>query len=114
MVDIRTDIHDEVDRLIDAGVVALEGDKVGDAHRLFREAYEKNPNDPRATSYYGLTMVLIEDKLHSGLEMCIKACRGGESLDPLLYLNLGRLYIKAGKKREAVGAFRRGLQIDSA
>jgi hypothetical protein len=43
MVEIRTEMHAEVDRLIDSGIDALDAKQIKDAHRLFREAFEKNP-----------------------------------------------------------------------
>lgn len=111
MVEIRTELHGEVDRLTETGVQAMEANQLKDAHRLFREAYEKNPNDPKAQSYYGYTLALVEDKVHKGIELCMKAINSAEP-DPNFFLNIGLLYLKLNRRREAVGAFKRGLQID--
>jgi hypothetical protein len=34
-------------------------------------------------------------------------------LYPVFYLNLGRAYLAAGKKKDAIDAFRKGLQYDN-
>ena len=112
MVEIRTDMHEEIDRLLTGGVSALENKEVEAAHRMFREAYEKNPEDTKAQSYYGYTLAVVEDKVHKGLELCNKACRSGDAVDALLFNNLALVYLKLNRKREAVGAFKRGLKID--
>ena len=111
MVEIRTELHEEVDRLIDSGKMAMDSGSIEDAHRLFREAYEKNPNDPHAMSYYGYTISQVEDKAHRGLELCQQAIKTSV-IDPHFFLNIAMIYIKLGRKREAVGAFKKGLQID--
>lgn len=111
MVEVRTGLHEEVDRLTESGIQALEAKQLKDAHRLFREAFEKMPDDPRACSFYGYTLAIVEDKLHKGIEMCMKAINSAHP-DAYFFLNIGLLYIKLNKRREAVGAFKRGLQID--
>ena len=111
MVEVRTQMHEEVDRLVDSGITALDNNQLKDAHRLFREAYELNPSSPHAASYYGYTLAMVEDKIHKGIELCIAAIRSSEP-DPMFFLNIGLLYLRLNKKREAVGAFRKGLEID--
>ncbi len=111
MVDIRTELHDQIDQLVTSGISALEQNQLRDALMLFREAYEKNPDDPHACSYFGYTMGIVENKPHRGLELCMKAINT-DQIDPMFYHNIAMLYVKIGKKREAVGAFKKGLQID--
>lgn len=80
-----------------------------------------HPEEPVILSYYGSLQALVDKKYRSGVDNCTKAIvlltkRRGidkEALYPVLYLNLGRAYIAAGKKPNAVSAFNQGLRYDS-
>ncbi|UCG79043.1 MAG: hypothetical protein JSV21_04230 [Nitrospirota bacterium] len=79
------------------------------------------PNDPFLLSYYGCLDAIVNGNHRKGIETC-KASFGAlkEKLPfgeifflPMLYLNLGRAYLAAGKKKNAIGAFNKGLDIDA-
>lgn len=78
------------------------------------------PEEPILLSYYGSLQALVDRKYRSGTENCAKAIAllarhhsvGKEILYPVLYLNLGRAYVAAGKKKNAVVAFNQGLKFD--
>ena len=78
------------------------------------------PEEPILLSYYGSLQALVDRKYRSGTDNCTKAIAllskhrgvGKDMLYPVLYLNLGRAYVAAGKKTNAVIAFRQGLKYD--
>ena len=64
----------------------------------------------RYLSYYGLSRA----KAHGATPQVIQACETAsrrDSLNPDLFLNLGRVYLLAGKTTKALAAFRRGLEL---
>ena len=77
------------------------------------------PEDALLLSYYGCLKAKLGTGVKEGISDCQKAIRhtgrlpfGAEFFFPVLYLNLGRAYLAAGKKKEAIGAFEKGLAAD--
>jgi tetratricopeptide (TPR) repeat protein len=98
------------------GHAALKSRDFRNAAALFRKALEldkernKRRPDMRYLSYYGLSLA------HAGLshKVAIEACGSAASKqrnDPLLFLNLGRVYRLAGKRIQAIRAFESGLAL---
>lgn len=91
-----------------------------DALDLLRKGIEMYPGDPLLMSYCGCLYSIAGKKHKEGIKMCrdaIKQLDSSVSLEkevyyPSFYLNLGRAYLGAGKKRDAVSAFNLGLQAD--
>lgn len=91
------------------------------ALRLLSEALEKHPDDPFLLSYYGCLEATANKNYTFGIDTCLVAIEylkkkvplGEEFFSPVLYLNLGRAYLGAGKRKEALDAFRLGLAIDA-
>jgi len=91
------------------------------AFELLQQAAIQFPNDPFILTYYGCLLAIVDKKYRSGVETCRKAIAllkkastfGEEMLYPVFYLNLGRAYLAAGKKDDAISAFKKGLQFDS-
>jgi tetratricopeptide (TPR) repeat protein len=62
----------------------------------------------------------VNNSPEEGIAICLKALKrldetipfGSEFFYPVFYLNLGRAYLKADKKQEAVAAFYQGLKND--
>ncbi len=87
---------------------------------LLAEALEQHPGDPFLLSYYGCLDAVVNRNYKRGIEACKKAIKalkeklpfGEEFYYPSFYLNLGRAYLAAGKKKVAVNAFNRGLRVD--
>jgi tetratricopeptide (TPR) repeat protein len=104
------------------------GDYINEANRLLRtfrkkaalhvieEGLEKFPSDPLLLSFNGFLLAYVEKKFANGIRVCEDAVRklNGSSRDRgVMYLNLGKAYVAANRKVEAVEAFRKGLEADS-
>ena len=98
----------------------LKGNKRS-AYAVVQRAFVMHPEDTFILSYYGFLQAVVDKKYRSGVDNCTKAIAmlkrktspGKEILYPLLYLNLGRAYMAAGKKKHAVVAFNQGLHHDA-
>jgi tetratricopeptide (TPR) repeat protein len=92
-----------------------------EAFSLLQQASIHFPEDPFILSYYGCLQALVDKKYRTGIETCKKALVlikkgssfGEEMLYPVFYLNLGRAYVAAGKKKEALETFYKGLKFDN-
>ncbi len=111
MVDILTEKNKEAEEIFREGLGLFEDDRMAEAHKLFERAYELDPENPIIASYYGLTCALQYDFVSKGLELCKKAADKGIP-DPILWLNLAKIYIRKGDRRSAVVALQRGLRIE--
>ena len=95
--------------------------KQKDAYRLLQQASIQFPDDPLILSYFGCLQAIVDKKYRTGVETCKKAIAllkktssfGEEVLYPVFYLNLGRAYVAAGKKQDAIEAFTKGLKYDN-
>ncbi len=92
------------------------------ALRVLSEALEHYPDDPFLLSYYGCLDAIANKNYKNGIETCLMAIEnlkkeapsGKKFLYPVFYLNLGRAYLAADRKKEAIDAFNKGIKIDSA
>jgi tetratricopeptide (TPR) repeat protein len=83
-------------------------------------ALEDFPSDLFLLSYKGYLTAMVEGKPDEGVKICKDAIDklessvpfGSDFFYPLFYLNLGKAYLEANKKRDAVTAFEKGLQND--
>ena len=90
------------------------------AYDVVKGAIFVYPQDILVLSYHGCLQAIVEKKYRKGVEDCNKALQilerkeesGSEVLYPLLYLNLGKAYVAAGKRKEAIDAFHLGLHYD--
>lgn len=90
------------------------------ALKLLTAALEQYPNEPFVLSYYGCLDTILNKNYTYGIDTCSKAIEivkeripfGREFFYPILYLNLGRAYLAAGNKKEAIEAFYGGLAFD--
>ncbi len=90
------------------------------ALETLREALTKFPADPFLLSYYGCLIAVVENDVREGIRICEEAIKsldtampfGSEFFYPVFYLNLGRTYLKARKKADAIKAFLEGLRHD--
>jgi len=109
----KNDYFEEVQQLLRRG-------NAKSALNTINHALEKFPDDPFLLSYYGCLFALVEDNPKQGIKICEDAIRklnssmpfGTEFFYPVFYLNLGRAYLKGGRKKEAVAAFDEGLKND--
>ena len=87
---------------------------------LVRRAIEDYPSDLFLLSYRGYLTATVENKPEEGIRICRDAIErlgssvpfGSEFFYPVFYLNLGRAYLEAGRKKDAIAAFEKGLRND--
>jgi tetratricopeptide (TPR) repeat protein len=85
-----------------------------------RDALKIFPDDPFFLSYYGCLLAVVENNVSEGIKRCRDAINrldadmplGREFHYPVLYLNLGRAYLKGRRKKDAIAAFKKGLKND--
>ncbi len=77
----------------------------------FEEACRLDPGNARALSHRGLCLALFEGRVEEGIALCRRAV-DLEFYRAEHYLNLGKACLQAGRKREAIQAFRHGRIVD--
>ena len=95
----------------------LKKKKYESALKLVTAALEQYPDEPILLSYYGYLEALVHKNYTHGINTCLKAreivlekaISGRDFFNPVLYLNLGRVYLAAGNKEDAFEALRMGL-----
>jgi len=98
---------------------ALSTIRLGDyesAARLFRKTIDldrgggETPRSVRSLSYYGLCLAMQGQSKQIATEACRKAL-SARSDDPILHLNLGRVYVVCGKTTAAIKTYQHGLLV---
>lgn len=87
---------------------------------VLEEGLKEFPSDPFLLSYYGYLLAFAGKKPKEGIKICRDSLRkfkgskllGAEFFYSIFYLNLGRAYLAADNKAEAIKAFNEGLQSD--
>lgn len=87
---------------------------------VVQQAVIHYPEDPYILSYFGYLQALVDRKYRTGVENCRKALlllekehlASGKIVHTLAYLNLGRAYLAAGKRKEAIDSLHNGLKHD--
>lgn len=110
---LKSEYFSEVQQLLRRG----KGRQALDA---LREGLECYPTDAFLLSYYGCLIAIVENNTKDGIAICENAIRaldtsmpfGSEFFYPIFYLNLGRAYMKAGRKSDAIKVFQQGLKSD--
>lgn len=85
-----------------------------------RRARKKFPSDLFLLSYDGLLTATVEKRPDDGIKLCTEAVEGLENsvpfgsdfFYPVFYLNLGKAYLAADRKKDAIDAFEKGLLND--
>ncbi len=98
---------DEVRASLEQGLAAFQARDLPGAHQCFERAHRRDPRHPRAMSWYGVTLVLVERNSALGLSLCDQALRPGP--EPELLLNLARVHLALNSRERAVRAISRGL-----
>lgn len=91
-----------------------------EAYSAVKDALRKYPDHPLFVSYFGYLTAIAERDYPGGIEICRRSIAllgkakllDDEKLNAELYLNLGRTYLAAGQRPEAIDAFKRGLKHD--
>lgn len=99
----------ELKNLITQGIYAAERGNflLGLVHF---EAAAKIEKTPTVCSYLGLCQAGEHRRFHRALSLCGDACKK-EPANSVHYLNLGRVYLMAEQKSNAIWVFRRGLKM---
>ncbi len=96
----------------------------GEAYELLQEGLKIYADDPFLLSYHGYFKACVERRYRNGIEDCTRALSlfqkkmlrdevdGAGSSKSVLYLNLGKAFLAAGKRKSAFEAFHKGLQSD--
>jgi predicted Zn-dependent protease len=98
------------------GLAALSEGKPGEAAEQFRQAIlierQRSVNRPqmRYVSFYGLALALANGAKPEAVQACERAARL-DFYNPELQLNLGKVYLLAGKTTRALIAFERGVRL---
>ncbi len=97
------------EHLRNKGIEALEKGYIHSA-RVFLEQWVEHHNSPEARSYLAYCLAKARGQTDDAIQIC------SESLpldpeNPDLYLLMGRTYLLAGNKTEAINVFRQGLKI---
>jgi len=111
---------DATTKLVDRARRLIRTDRFGPALGLLEDARRISPDDPFVMSYYGCLSAIVEKRFDEGIKTCREAIARLQDTDPEghgphlpeFYLNLGKAYTAAKKKREAVESFRMGLRVD--
>jgi len=105
---------------IKAARAHLKSGEQKQAYAVLLKALGFYPDHPIILSYSGWLKAVVDKKHLSGVASCRKAIVKFKTSDPdvaktvypFLYLNLGRTFLLAGKKKEAVDSFTKGLSYD--
>lgn len=117
---VQSDELKPVDYIRSVNLHLMKGNQQG-AYAVLKQAAVHYPDDPFILSHYGSLQAIMDKKYRSGIENCTRAIvlfkkkslAGGVERYAVFYLNLGRAYLAAGKKKDAIGAFKKGLQYDN-
>jgi len=90
------------------GLAAFVARDLIGAHAAFQRAHRRAPREPRAMSWYGVTLVLVERNITLGISLCDEALRPVPN-DPELLLNLARVHLALKQRQRAARAIARGL-----
>lgn len=100
--------------------VQLKEGRTKEAYAVLLKAVAEHPDDPFLLSYFGSLQAIVDKKFKSGIAACTRAILllkkesfSEEGLYPVFYLNLGRACLAAGRKKDAIDAFKKGLRYDT-
>lgn len=100
----------ELEKLVAEGVRALEGGDTATALVLF-ERVAKIARTPTVCSYLAFCLAKERGESKRGVSLCIEAIKD-DPRNPVHFLNLGRIYLLADNKKDAIRIFRKGLKFE--
>lgn len=95
--------------LFEKGLAFLREDNPLAALTCFEKAYSLKKT-PELQSYLGFCIAAERGKITEAIMLCNDAL-SHEPDNPVHYLNLGRVYLKANKKTDAIETLRKGLSF---
>jgi Tfp pilus assembly protein PilF len=103
-------IH-SVQETFDQGIEYLKRNRIQEASNAFRKAIRTDPDNPQFLSYYGLILALGEQNFQDAIKFC-RAALLKTRYEPELYINLCKVYSKAGQRKKALETLLEGLHYD--
>lgn len=97
----------ETDKLFTSGLKALDQGDTLTALGFFEKAVQ-GEEKPAYCCYLALCIAKERGQFQLAVTLCEKA-KAREPHNPLHYLNLGKVYLYAGKRDDAIRTFREGL-----
>jgi tetratricopeptide (TPR) repeat protein len=95
--------------LLESGIEHLGNKEALRALSCFERSYELNKT-AECQAYLGLCMAMERGELKRGVALC-KDAVSREPENPLFYLNLGKVLMRASMKKEAIETVRKGLDF---
>jgi tetratricopeptide (TPR) repeat protein len=102
----------ETEKLYRKGLNAIKNGNTLEALASFEKAFKLEPEKPRILSFLGLCIAYERGVVKEAISLCEKALQT-EPQAVEHYLNLGKVYLKAGIKVKAIEILREGLKIDN-
>lgn len=104
-------MDEETRALFERGVMALREERAAEAVAALRRATVLAPDHAQIRSFLGLAIALAEGNFAEARVLCEGAVRQ-EFFSPEVYLNLAKVYLRFGRRAEALRYLRRGQMID--
>lgn len=95
--------------LIHSGLDALEQDNHIEAMMLFERARQQQ-DTPIARSYLAYCLAYVNHDYQKALSLCQDTLRNDPQVSDH-YLNMGRIYLLAGKRAQAMQIFKQGIKL---
>lgn len=99
----------EYETLTRRGTSAVEKGNTVEALMYFENA-SQIADTPLVKGYLGYCLARERGKLKEGASMCLEAMQKDPG-NPVLYLNLGRIYALSGQRRQAIRTYQKGLKM---
>lgn len=96
-------------QLIQKGISALKHNSPVEALMLFEQA-DTQRSTPLSRSYLAYCLSKVKGQHQRGISLCQSALRD-EPHNSVHYLNLGRIYLIADRRGQAMQIFRRGIKL---
>lgn len=96
----------EITDVVAKGIAAHDAGNLIAALAHFEKAMQTSPT-PAARSYFAVCIAAERGQVGRGIALCNEAIAAAPD-DPVHYLNLARIQLRAGRKAEALAALRRG------
>jgi tetratricopeptide (TPR) repeat protein len=100
----------EAEKFFTSGLNALAQGNTLSALTLFEKAVQRDEK-PAYCCYLALCIAKERGQFQPAVTLCEKA-KAREPRNPLHYLNLGKVYLYAGKPDDAIRTFREGLSYE--
>ncbi len=98
----------ELREVVSRGVAAVDSGDTVNGLQILEQMLEHFSDNPVLCSYYAVCIAQQRQQFDEAFQLCGEALEM-EPLRNVHHLNLGRVYLASGAKKEAIRAFRNGL-----